>query len=101
VLLTNISIYWFTGTVTSSMRLYREAAKSPLLLNEAERIKPPLGFASFPKELVVPPLEWVERFFDVAQWTDMPCGGHFAALEQPELLAKDIRAFFQSSRTVV
>jgi pimeloyl-ACP methyl ester carboxylesterase len=101
VLLTNISIYWFTGTITSSMRLYREAVKSPLQLKEAERIKPPLGFASFPKELVVPPLEWVERFFDVAQWTDIPCGGHFAALEQPELLAKDIRAFFQSSRTVV
>jgi pimeloyl-ACP methyl ester carboxylesterase len=83
------------------MRLYSEAAKSPLQLKEAERIKPPLGFANFPKELVVPPLEWVERFFGVARWTDMPCGGHFAALEQPELLAKDIRAFFQSSRTVV
>jgi len=63
-----------------------------------ERITPPFGFARFPREFIKPPREWPERFFDVAHWTDMPRGGHFAALEQPELLAEDIRKFFRAMR---
>lgn len=58
----------------------------------------PTGFASFPKDINPPPREWAERFFNVERWTEMPRGGHFAAMEEPELLAKDIRAFFGSLR---
>jgi microsomal epoxide hydrolase len=50
----------------------------------------PAAFAIFPKDLVTPPRAWAERFFDVQRWTEMPSGGHFAALEEPERLARDI-----------
>src|SRR5579871_2522157 len=95
-LLDNISLYWFTQTITSSVRLYREAARVPPQIRPGERVKPPFGFARFPKELIRPPREWPERFFNVVHWTDMPRGGHFAAMEQPKLLAEDIRKFFRS-----
>jgi pimeloyl-ACP methyl ester carboxylesterase len=60
----------------------------------------PLGFALFPKEINVPPRAWVERNLGktLIHWTDMPRGGHFAALEQPQLLAEDVRAFFRKVR---
>ncbi|WP_118134658.1 epoxide hydrolase family protein [Oceanicella sp. SM1341] len=97
-LLTNISIYWFTGSIGSSMRLYREAAARPLHFAPGERVAPPLGVAVFPAELPMPPRSWVERVFDVARWSEMPRGGHFAALEAPEALAEEIRAFFRPLR---
>jgi pimeloyl-ACP methyl ester carboxylesterase len=93
-LLDNISLYWLTQTITSSVRLYRESARVPLQIRTGERITPPMGFARFPKELVQPPREWLERFFNLVHWTEMPRGGHFAAMEQPELLAADLRKFF-------
>jgi pimeloyl-ACP methyl ester carboxylesterase len=97
-LLTNISIYWFSGNITSSLRIYKErnlavAAKAPFA-----RIEVPFGHARFPKEIIRPPREWAERIYDVRHWTEMPRGGHFAALEQPGLLADDIRAFFRLVR---
>ena len=58
----------------------------------------PCGVARFPKEAPSPPREWVERCFDLRRWTEMPRGGHFAALEEPALLAADIRAFFRPLR---
>jgi len=58
----------------------------------------PAGFAMFPKDLSHPPREWAERFFNVQRWTEMPSGGHFAALEEPELLAYEIREFFRPLR---
>lgn len=58
----------------------------------------PTGVAIFPKDLVPAPRAFGERFFNVQRWTPMPCGGHFAALEEPELLAEDIRAFFRDVR---
>ena len=63
-----------------------------------ERIVPPLGFASFPKEVATPPYEWVARVYDVRRWSEMRRGGHFAAMEQPAALAEDIRAFFRLLR---
>ena len=93
-LLTNLSIYWFTQTITSSMRLYKESARTPLQFEDGERLGVPLAYADFPGEIVRPPREWLERFADVSRWTEMPRGGHFAALEQPDLLAADVRAFF-------
>jgi pimeloyl-ACP methyl ester carboxylesterase len=58
----------------------------------------PAGFALFPKDISSPPREWAERFFDVQRWTEMSRGGHFAALEEPQLLAEELRAFFRPLR---
>ena len=60
-----------------------------------------MGYALFPKEINVPPRAWVERSTAarLIHWTEMPRGGHFAALEQPQLLADDMRAFFRKVRT--
>ncbi|MDR3516035.1 MAG: epoxide hydrolase [Azospirillaceae bacterium] len=98
VLLTNISIYWFTNTLVSSFRIYKENRLDPLHFGSGERVAVPFGFAAFPCELPTPPQSWVERVFSVNRWTDMPRGGHFAALEQPKLLADEIRAFFRPLR---
>jgi pimeloyl-ACP methyl ester carboxylesterase len=57
-----------------------------------------MGFARFPLEAPSPPRRWVERGYDVRRWTEMPSGGHFAAWEEPELLAQDIREFFRPLR---
>lgn len=93
-LLTDISLYWFSDSLAASLRLYKENRLRPLAFAPGERVTPPLGVALFPRELPMPPRSWVERVFDVRRWTPMPAGGHFAALEQPALLAEDIRAFF-------
>ena len=97
-LLTDISIYWFSGNVASTLRIYKENRSEPLKFNERERVEPALGMALFPAELPTPPRPWVERVFDVTRWTPMPKGGHFAAMEQPQLLAEEIRAFFRPLR---
>jgi pimeloyl-ACP methyl ester carboxylesterase len=94
-LLTNVSVYWFSATITSAIRLYREARGEPLAFGPGERIVPPLGFAAFAGEVAVPPREWVARVYDITQWSDIKAGGHFAAMEQPDALAKDIRTFFR------
>ena len=104
-LLLNITIYWVTQTINSAFRLYKEgievvmnAMYNPLVkLNPfnktGERTEVPTAFALFPKDISSPPKEFAERFFNVQQWTEMPRGGHFAAMEQPELLAGDIRKY--------
>jgi pimeloyl-ACP methyl ester carboxylesterase len=97
-LLTDISLYWFSDSLAASLRLYKENRLRPLAFDPGERVTPPLGVALFPREIAMPPRSWVERVFDVRRWTPMPAGGHFAALEQPELLAEDIRAFFRPLR---
>lgn len=97
-LLTNVTLYWLTGCIGSSFRQYVEGSKRPIALPAGTRVKPPLGVALFPAELPMPPRSWVERGFDVQRWSVMPAGGHFAALEQPELLAREIRAFFRPMR---
>jgi pimeloyl-ACP methyl ester carboxylesterase len=98
-LLTDISLYWFNNTINASLRLYKENRLRPLTFDAGERVTPPLGVALFPRELPTPPRSWVERVFDVQRWTPMPKGGHFAAFEQPELLAEDIRSFFRPFRS--
>jgi epoxide hydrolase len=91
--LTDVTLYWVTGTVGSSMRLYRERQLSDK--NEAPpRMKTPVGYAVFPKENSVAPERWIDQYYNVVQRTEMPKGGHFAALEQPDLMVKDIRLFF-------
>ncbi len=97
-MLTGISLYWFGNMLNASLRLYKENRLRPLAFEASERVTTPLGVVLFPRELPMPPRSWVERVFNVARWTTMPRGGHFAALEQPELLAEDIRAFFRPLR---
>ena len=100
-LLTHIMIYWATQTIDSSFFPYYDMANAGALRWMSEAAKNlvaskqvPAAFALFPKDLVTPPKEWAERFFNVQRWTEMPRGGHFAALEEPELLARDLRATF-------
>jgi pimeloyl-ACP methyl ester carboxylesterase len=97
-LLTNVTLYWMTQTIDSSFRLYFENRKAPLHFEQNAFVHPPCAVARFPREILSPPREWVERGYNVQRWTDMPRGGHFAALEEPELLAEDIRAFFRGLR---
>lgn len=97
-LLTDISLYWFGGAIGASIRLYKENRLQPLHFKRGERVQPPLGVALFPRELPMPPRSWVERCHHVVRWTEMPKGGHFAAMEQPQLLAEDIRSFFRPLR---
>jgi pimeloyl-ACP methyl ester carboxylesterase len=97
-LLTNVMIYWVTQSITSSTRLYYETMHSGRFGPAGERVETPTGCAIFPKELYRAPRAWAERAFDVRHWTRMPRGGHFAALEEPELLVEDVRAFFREVR---
>jgi len=94
-LLTDLSLYWHTQTIGSSMRLYAETRARPLRFEPGQRVAPPLGFARFPKEISQPPRSWIERVFNLTQFADMPRGGHFAATDTPDLLVGDIRAFFR------
>ena len=93
-LLANITLYWVTETIHSSIRLYGESRKSPLHFTKDEFVKVPVGIARFPMEDAVPPRKYIERGYNIQHWTEMPEGGHFAASEQPKLLAGDIRKFF-------
>lgn len=97
-LLTNLTIYWATETINSSVRLYYEHRHHPSALKRGERIEVPTAVALFPKDISRPPREWAERSYNVQRWTEMPRGGHFAAMEEPELLVEDIRAFFRLFR---
>ncbi|MDR5784784.1 epoxide hydrolase [Caballeronia sp. LZ065] len=96
--LTDVSIYWFGHMLDASYRIYKENRRQPLSFAPSERVSTPLGVALFPRELPMPPRSWLERVFDVRRWNAMPRGGHFAALEQPDLLAEEIRAFFRPLR---
>ena len=97
-LLTTLSLYWFSGAAGDAVRIYKEGALDPLVFHHGERITSPLSVALFPRELPMPPRSWVERVFDVRRWTVMPAGGHFAAAEQPRVLAEDIRAAMRTVR---
>jgi hypothetical protein len=92
-LLSNISLYWLTQTIYSSMQIYKENKMTPLVFGRNDFVKCPVAFALFPKELPTPPREWVERGYNIQRWTEMKSGGHFAAMEQPVLLANDIFEF--------
>jgi pimeloyl-ACP methyl ester carboxylesterase len=97
-LLTNVMIYWVTETLNSSTRLYYETREQPLQLSPVNRVEPPVAMAVFPKEIPIPPRALAEQGYNIQRWTLMPRGGHFAAMEQPGLLAQDIREFFRPLR---
>ncbi|HWY57665.1 MAG TPA: epoxide hydrolase [Terriglobales bacterium] len=91
--LSDVTLYWVTGTVGSSMRIYREHRLSDR--DEAPpKVKTPVAYAVFPKEVVAAPERWIDGTYNVVQRTEMLRGGHFAALEQPDLMVQDIRIFF-------
>ena len=92
-LLSNLSLYWFTGTIGSSVRLYYENNRKPLRFSETDFVSAPVGIARFHKEEPFPPRKFIERGYNVKHWTDISPGGHFAAMEQPELLSEDIIRF--------
>jgi pimeloyl-ACP methyl ester carboxylesterase len=100
-LLTNITIYWVTETINTSIRTYLENARAvyaqPGGPKPAQRSEVPAALASFPAEAPVP-REWAERMVNLQRFNKMSSGGHFAALEEPELLVKDMREFFRGFR---
>ena len=96
-LLTNIMLYWVTQSATSSARIYYESPRAPTS-RPLGRIEVPTGAAIFPHELFIAPRKWVEAQYNLVHWTEMPRGGHFAAMEQPELLVEDLRTFFRDLR---
>ncbi len=96
-LLTHITLYWVTQTIGSSFLPYAEWQQRAEE-HAGARIEVPTGIALFPADLVRPPRSYAERLYDVRHWTEMPAGGHFGALEEPERLAEDLRAFFRLLR---
>ncbi len=97
-LLTILTIYWATGTIHSANRLYFDRDRAPRELAPGQRVEVPCAVALFPGDIDHPPREWAERALNVERWTEMPRGGHFAAWEEPELLAEDLRRFFRPLR---
>ena len=100
-LLTNIMIYLITKTFNTASWIYygRTEEGGRILSPEGKRVEVPTAAALFPAELLSwPPRSYAERIYNIKQWTEMPQGGHFAALEQPDLLIKDIRTFARSIR---
>ncbi len=97
-LITNVMLYWVTQTSASSARLYWETRHSGALTDPLPFINQPTGIARYPKEPLRWPRSWIERKYNVTHWVTMPRGGHFAAMEQPELFVDDLRMFFRSCR---
>jgi pimeloyl-ACP methyl ester carboxylesterase len=97
-LLTNIMLYWITGAINSSFWPYYARTHQAWPIPDGQRITVPTAYAAFPREILHPPRAWAERVYNIRRWTEMAAGGHFAALEEPDALAADIRAFFHDLR---
>jgi pimeloyl-ACP methyl ester carboxylesterase len=98
-LLANIAFYWFTGAVGSSFWPYYARMHRPWPIPEGSTINVPTGYAEFPREIIRPPRSLAARTYtNIRRWTEMPRGGHFAAMEQPEALAAEVQAFFRPLR---
>jgi microsomal epoxide hydrolase len=98
-LLANISLYWFTGAIGSSFWPYYARMHGPWPIPAGETVSAPTGYCEFPREILRPPRSIAERTFtNIRRWSVMDRGGHFAAMEQPEALAREIRAFFRPLR---
>ena len=99
VLLTNVMLYWVTGAINASFWPYWARRHEPWPISEQSPVRVPTAYASFPGEILHPPRAWVEHTYpNLRRWTAMEAGGHFAALEEPQALAADIRAFFRDLR---
>jgi len=94
-LLTNLTIYWVTGTIASANRIYAETRRAGFGASLPDaKVPVPMGYVKFPGDAFKPPRRWVEELYDVRRWSDVDEGGHFPALEVPELLSEEIRRFF-------
>jgi len=95
LMLTNVMLYWLTGTAGSSARLYQTLTgeRSPSM-----RVEVPTAVALFPCDIARPVRAWANQAANIVRWTEIDRGGHFAALEAPELLVDDVRAFFRTLR---
>jgi pimeloyl-ACP methyl ester carboxylesterase len=98
-LLTNIMLYWTNTAATSSARLYWEMRQAGAASVPHERVTVPTGVANFPAEIGRSQRAWAERRYNVVHWSEFERGGHFAAMEEPELFVGDVREFFRGVRT--
>lgn len=96
-LLTNVTLWWVTEAINSSFWPYYAIRHEPWPLPDAY-VETPTAYASFPRETRHPPRSFAEQAFNIERWTEMPRGGHFAALEVADLLAEDVAAFFRPLR---
>lgn len=98
-MLANISLYWFTGAIGSSFWPYYDRLHGAWPIPAGQTVDAPFGYAAFPQEIRRPPRSIAARTYtDIRSWTEMPKGGHFAAMEQPEALTKDVQQFFRALR---
>lgn len=98
-LLANISLYWFTGAIGSSFFPYYFRMHRPWPIPDGGSVGVPTGYSEFPREILRAPRSLAARTYtDIRRWTVMPRGGHFAAMEQPEALAAEVRALFRPLR---
>ncbi|MGE0875471.1 MAG: epoxide hydrolase family protein [Burkholderiales bacterium] len=99
-MLANITLYWATGAIGSSFWPYYARMHGPWPIPEGATVDVPMGYTEFPREILAPPRSLAQKMYrDIRRWSVMPRGGHFAALEQPEALAQEIRAFFRPLRS--
>ncbi len=94
-MLANIALYWFTGAIGSSFWPYYARMHGPWPVPDGETVDAPTGYVEFPKEIVRPPREVAAKMYtDIRRWTVEKKGGYFAAMERPDVLAREVIAFF-------
>ena len=94
-IIANICLYWFTGAIGSSFWPYYARSQRPWPIPEGQKISVPVGYSEFPKEILKPPKSLAENMYsNLLHWSVMQKGGHFAAMEEPEALAKEVFSFF-------
>jgi pimeloyl-ACP methyl ester carboxylesterase len=91
-ILTDVSIYWFTATAGSAAHTYYERFNDPAMWAPKERSSIPTAVAVFTTDVSVRP--FADKAHNVVRWSEFDRGGHFAALEAPDLLTADVREFF-------
>ncbi|GAA3565251.1 epoxide hydrolase [Amycolatopsis ultiminotia] len=96
-ILTNVTLYWLTGTIGSSMRMYQANAAIPPG-QHARRVEVPSGFSLFPGDIQGPPRSWLDRVANTVRVSEPARGGHFAPFEEPEIYAQELRDFFRPYR---
>jgi microsomal epoxide hydrolase len=97
-ILTDVMLYWVTGAINSSFWPYYAARHGDWVSSDSAPISVPTAYLALPREIVRPPRSLAEPIFNIQRWTELDRGGHFAALEEPEALADDLREFFRDRR---
>jgi len=100
VMCTQLSIYWFSGTINSANTLYKAGpAEGSALLKPGERVTVPTAYSDYPMDVLTPtPESWGRRSYNIVRWREMDRGGHFAAMEEPKVFADDVAEFFRDYR---